>query len=172
MFKQQPRPTRAQRLAQRSRRMKAMVASVQARPAVMDGSTSGPVPKTARYKDKALTDMAQGRPCLLMVTAICNRDPATTVACHSNWEGHGGKGGHRKADDTYSVWGCTACHYWLDFGKASGEAKQEKFMQSHANQVLAWRLVAMDSREPERFRRAARRGLEHLQPTPLGSCAP
>ena len=131
------------------------------------GSTAGPAPKETRYEDKALTDMAQNRTCLLMVPATCNHRTDTTVACHSNWREHGGKGGHRKADDTYSVWGCFACHYWLDFGKARAQDKEAAFMAAHARQVLAWRLIAMDASEPERFRNAARRALEHLNATPL-----
>lgn len=133
-----------------------------------EGGTSGAaVEKTARYVDKALTDMAQDRPCLLLVPGICNHRTDTTVACHSNWSAHGGKGGHRKADDTYTVWGCAACHYWLDFGKAPARVKESAFMAAHARQVLAWRLIAMDSAEPPRFRAAARRALEHLNATPL-----
>lgn len=121
----------------------------------------------ARYEDKALTDMAQDRPCLLMVPAVCNHRTDTTVACHSNWSEHGGKGGARKADDTYTVWGCGPCHYWLDFGKARAQDKEAAFMAAHARQVLAWRLVAMDANEPERFRNAARRALERLNATPM-----
>jgi hypothetical protein len=137
-----------------------------------EGGTSGEaVEKTPRYVDQALTDAAQGRVCLLMVPAVCNHRTDTTVACHSNWSEHGGKGGHRKADDTYSVWGCHACHYWLDFGKASEGAKRDAFMTAHARQVLAWRLIALDPSEPPRFRRAAQRALEFLGATPIGAIA-
>jgi hypothetical protein len=133
------------------------------------GDLGGPVPKPeARYVDKALTDMAKDRPCLLMVPAICNHRTDTTVACHSNWAEHGGKGARRKADDTYTVWGCNACHYWLDFGKARAQDKESAFMLAHARQVLAWRLVALDASEPERFSAAVRRELERLNATPLG----
>lgn len=161
-------PSREERLAARQERMAAQVATVTPlRRGVMDGSTTGPDPKPEpRYVDQALTDMAKDRPCLLLVPAVCNHRVDTTVACHSNWREHGGKGERRKADDTYSVWGCSACHYWLDFGKADGPAKQRVFMLAHANQVLAWRLVATDHTEPERFRRAARRALEHLNAMP------
>lgn len=133
------------------------------------GGTAGPAPKPeARYEDKALTDMAEGRACLLMVPAVCNHRTDTTVACHSNWSEHGGKGERRKADDTYSVHGCAACHFWLDFGKARAEDKEAAFMAAHARQVLLWRLIAMDPKEPERFRNAARRALERLGASPIG----
>lgn len=130
------------------------------------GGTSGQaVEKTPRYEDKALTDMAKDRPCLLMVPAVCNHRQDTTVACHSNLSIHG-KGVARKADDTYTVWGCFSCHYWLDHGKARAEDKEPAFMAAHARQVLAWRLIAADPNEPERFRNAATRALEKLNATP------
>lgn len=131
------------------------------KPTYSGGVSGEAVQKTPRYEDKALTDMAAQRPCLLMVAAVCNHRQDTTVACHSNLSIHG-KGGARKADDTYTVWGCFSCHYWLDHGKARAEDKEAAFMAAHASQVLAWRLIAMDSNEPERFRKAAQRALERL----------
>jgi hypothetical protein len=114
---------------------------------------------------------ARGRPCLLMVPAVCTHRVDQTVACHSNLGIHGKSLG-RKADDVYTVWGCSAgCHFWLDVGKARAQDKEAAFMTAHARQVLAWRLVAMDPNEPERFRKAARRALERLNATPLGEPA-
>lgn len=96
-----------------------------------------------------------------MVPAVCNHRTDTTVAAHSNHGAHGKSMG-RKADDCYVVEACSACHYWLDFGKASAAQKDAVFQQGHAMQVLAWRLRAMDQDEPERFRRAARRAIDQL----------
>ena len=131
------------------------------------GSTSGPEPKTRAYRDPALLEMARGRPCLLLIPGLCSHRTDTVVAAHSNLSIHG-KGGARKADDCYSVWGCAACHLWLDTSKALGAIKEIAFMTAHARQVLAWRLVAMDASEPERFRKAASRALERLNATPIG----
>lgn len=137
-------------------------------PGRMGGGTSGEAaPKSEAYRDPALLEMARDRPCLLMVPAVCSHRVDTTVACHSNLSIHG-KGGARKADDHYSVHGCACCHLWLDTSKALGAIKEVAFMTGHARQVLAWRLIALDPDEPERFRRAARRALERLGATPLG----
>lgn len=157
------------RAAEKAENLSVLVASARGmRRGSYEGGTTGPAPKPeARYEDKALTDMAEGRACLLMVPAVCNHRTDTTVACHSNWAEHGGKGGVRKADDVFSVHGCAACHYWLDFGKARAQDKQAAFMAAHARQVLLWRLIAMDASEPERFRAAARRALDRLNATPM-----
>lgn len=140
------------------------------------GSTGPAVPKPVEHRCPALLEMARNRPCLLLVPGICNHRVDTTVAAHSNLSIHG-KAGARKADDHYSVWGCAACHYWLDFSKALASQKEQAFMVAHARQVLAWRLVALDAAEPPRFRRAARWALQLLDATPLhrqpdGSYAP
>jgi hypothetical protein len=131
------------------------------------GGTTAPAPKTEAYRDPALLEMARGRPCLLMVPGLCSHRVDTVVAAHSNLSIHG-KAGARKADDCFSAWGCAVCHLWLDQGKARAQDKEAAFALAHARQVLAWRLVAMDASEPERFRKAARRALERLNATPIG----
>jgi hypothetical protein len=132
------------------------------------GATSGvAVPKPVAQRNRALLDMAQERPCLLQVDGVCNGDTATTVACHSNLSEHG-KAGARKADDHYSVWGCMACHRWLDQGTAAATRKEPAFMLAHLRQVLAWRQIATDPGEPERFRKAAQWALDLLNATPVG----
>jgi hypothetical protein len=125
------------------------------------GGTTGPAPKDRAYRDQALLDMAQDRPCMLLVPGICNHRTDTTVAAHSNLYEHG-KGKGRKADDVYSVWSCFACHGWLDQGQSPARLKRATFMGAHSRQVLAWRQIADDPGEPERFRRAAARALEQL----------
>jgi hypothetical protein len=163
-----PEERRAAREAEREANMRVLaIPSRSLHRAVMGGSTRGPAPKSQPYRDPVLLEIARGRPCLLMVPAVCTHRVDQTVACHSNLSIHG-KAGARKADDCYSVWGCAACHFWLDFGRASAAHKERAFMEAHARQVLAWRLVAMDVKEPERFRRAARRALERLNATPIG----
>lgn len=128
-----------------------------------EGATSGvPVAKEDAHRDDALLQMAKGRACLLLVPGICNHRMDTTVACHENQS----KGMAIKASDERSVWGCFACHLWFDAGTAPRAQKRQTFMEAHLRQVLAWRQIATDPAEPERFRRAARRALERLNATP------
>jgi hypothetical protein len=130
------------------------------------GGTTAADPKTVEHRCPALLDMARDRPCMLLIPGICNHRVDTTVACHSNLSIHG-KAGNRRADDQYSVWGCAACHYWLDFSKALATQKEEAFMLAHARQVLAWQLLRLDLEEPAVFRRAAGWALKLLDATDL-----
>jgi hypothetical protein len=134
------------------------------------GSTTGPAPKSEAYRDSVLLEMARGRACLLLVpgfpSSICNGRTDTTVAAHSNLSIHG-KAGARKADDCYSAWACAACHFWLDQGRAPADEKAAAFMGAHSRQVLAWRQIAQDPTEPQRFRAAARRALLRLAATAI-----
>jgi hypothetical protein len=120
------------------------------------------MPKSEPKRNRALLDMANGQACLLRVPHVCNGDKKTTVACHSNLSIHG-KAGARKADDEYTVWGCAACHRWLDQGSAPAEMKDAVFMQAHHRQVLAWREAAANPAEGPRSRRAALWALGHLE---------
>ena len=124
-------------------------------------------PKTIAHRNSHLRDMARGMPCLLQVPGVCTQDRATVVCCHSNSAAHG-KAGARKADDHYSVWGCFACHSWLDQGKAPAAAKASTFMRAHLAQVLEWRAIAFDSRSNPKDRAAAQWALERLNATPVG----
>ena len=160
------RPDREQRIAERAARNAAQAQTCMGRrPAVMGGETAGPAPKTAPYRSPALLEMARGRPCLLLVPGVSNHRTDTTVAAHSNLAIHG-KAGARKADDCYSVWACAACHAWLDQGPAPADAKERAFTLGHINQVQAWRVMASDSAEPYRNRRAALDALKHLEARP------
>jgi hypothetical protein len=125
-----------------------------------------PIPKTELHRSRALLDMARGRPCLLRVAGVCSGRAESTVACHSNKAAHG-KGGARKADDEYSVWGCFSCHGWLDQGKAPGHTKDMVFMRAHADQVLEWRRIAQDPSEKASNRLAAQWALDQLNATPV-----
>ena len=131
------------------------------------GGTNGPAPKAKAYRDAALLEMARGRHCLLRIPGMCVGATETTVAAHSNLLAHG-KAKSRKADDCYSVFACYPCHFWLDQGAAAAVDKEAAFMAAHVRQVFAWREIAADPGEPERFRRAALRVLERLGATPLG----
>jgi len=121
-----------------------------------------PRPKTEAHRNPALLAMARGRPCLLRVAGVCSGRSESTVACHSNKAAHG-KGGARKADDEYSVWGCFSCHGWLDQGKAPGHTKDMVFMRAHADQVLEWRRISQNPAEKQRDRVAALWAIQNLK---------
>ena len=112
-------------------------------------------PKTVEHRNGPLLAMAERRECLLRVPGVCNFDPATTVACHSNQSIHG-KAGARKADDHYSVWGCHACHTWLDQEGHAYEIRVAQFALAMLRQLDEWKLVAVSVSESESNRRAAR----------------
>lgn len=125
------------------------------------------IPKLPRREIPHLLAMARGMPCLFGLSHVCNRNPETTVAAHSNWAQHGGKGGARKADDCYSAWACSACHSWLDSGSADGERKKVAFMLAHLSQVHHWRRIVADPASKPRDSAAAQLALEHLNATPV-----
>lgn len=125
------------------------------------GDFTTPCPKPEAYRNPALLAMARDKPCLLRVPGQCVGGTETTVAAHSNWACHG-KAGARKADDQYSVWGCSGCHSWLDQGAAPKATKQAAFMRAHADQVLQWRRIAQETTEKPRDRAAALWALERL----------
>lgn len=124
--------------------------------------------KEPAHRNRTLLDMAQDRPCLLRIPGECVGGGETTVACHSNKSAHG-KGMARKAHDEYTVWGCAQCHRWLDQGSWPAHAKDYVFMRAHADQVLEWRRISTDTREPARFRIAARWALDTLNASPISS---
>lgn len=124
------------------------------------------VPKSPRYLDRNLLDMARGQECLLCVPGVCQGGTETTVAAHSNWADHG-KAGARKAHDIFSVWSCAACHIgWLDQGKASSAEKRAAFEAGHARQVIRWKEIAASTTAPARDIASARAALVYL--TSLG----
>lgn len=116
-------------------------------------------PKTEPKRNPHLLAMAKGQRCLLMVPGVCNRNPETVVAAHSNLSIHG-KAKGRKADDQYHIYACSACHEWLDSGPWPRKIKEEAFMAAHNRQVMAWLLWAAG---PEgRGQRAAAWALDEL----------
>ncbi|NVM91096.1 hypothetical protein FHT32_004760 [Variovorax sp. SG517] len=123
--------------------------------AINDADFRGAVPKTEPQRNPALLAMARGQRCLLLVPGVCQPDPATTVACHSNQSAHG-KAGARKADDQWHVHGCAACHWWLDQGPAPAAEKVERFGAAHRWMVSIWQdIVAGVQPATPKERRAA-----------------
>ena len=113
------------------------------------------------YRDKSLLKLAQGEECLLKVPEICPGGTETIVACHSN-HGSYGKGMAQKASDAATVWGCAACHKWLDQGPASKEEKDEIFDEALMSQYIEWIKIAnTPSLRPWKVT-AARNVLNHL----------
>jgi hypothetical protein len=162
---------RARQLAEREQRAAARRERIaHQRPGPVSGraTTAGGLgraaPKTVEHRNAHLLAMAKGMRCLLRVPGVCDDRRDTTVACHSNLSIHG-KAGARKADDHYTVWGCAACHAWLDQGNASAADKERTFMAGHVRMVEAWRGIA--TYDPFiKDRDAARWALERLGATP------
>jgi len=123
--------------------------------------------KTVAHRNPHLLSMARGRPCLFRIPGVCNFDPETTVACHSNSNAHG-KAGARKADDEYSAWGCFACHSHIDQGKGDATVKELAFMDAHLAQVSEWQAIADSAAAHPKDRAAARWALDHLNASPVG----
>lgn len=109
-------------------------------------------PKDTPRRNKRLLDLARGKPCLLQIPGVCNGDPATTVAAHSNQLIHG-KGRGRKAHDCYVVYACADCHFWFDQGPATKYRKIEAFNAAHKRQIDAWKQQAQIPRanSPEKL---------------------
>ncbi len=109
-FKPRTAPmAKAKGFARAERKEAGAVAKIQrkAAPARKEGlKTKGPLMTPIRRA-------ARGQDCTLQLAGICNRDPATTVLCHSNYLADG-KGMGLKAPDTAAAFGCAACHDVLD----------------------------------------------------------
>lgn len=65
------------------------------------------------YRNARLLALAKGAPCLAAIPGICNGNPETVVAAHSNWQEHGKGVGHKVAD-CYICFACEACHSAID----------------------------------------------------------
>jgi hypothetical protein len=85
--------------------------------------------KKSRPKSTPIRASAHMQECTLRFEGICNRNPETTVWCHSN-RLEDGKGMSLKAPDEQGCYGCSDCHAWLDGGYAgrmSREAVDTRF---------------------------------------------
>lgn len=132
------------------------------------GATRAAAPKSTPARNPQLLAMACGMPCLLRVPGVCNSNPCTVVAAHSNLSTHG-KAGARKADDQYHVHACSACHQWLDQGPAPATVKEAAFMRAHLAMVELWRGIAAGfDYAPPASRAAAQWALDRLNATPTG----
>lgn len=78
------------------------------------------------YRNEKLLALAKGATCQIAVPGICNGDPTTTVAAHSNAGGHG-KGQGIKAHDVFVAHACSACHDAVDGRSLVLEAADREF---------------------------------------------
>ena len=119
--------------------------------------------KSEAHRNQRVLDMARDKPCQMAVPGVCNHDPATVVAAHSNSSKHG-KAGARKADDCYVVYACFACHTWYDQGEGARDREmgQRAWDAGHIRQVGLWHEIAMDPAAKEADRRAAKWALDLL----------
>lgn len=146
--------------AKRERVYPTAIPASQKRQASYTGTTTAE-PKTEPLRNPAIMEMAKNRPCLMLIPDVCNGNPETTVAAHSNWSEHG-KSGARKADDVYTAWACSACHSHIDQGKAPAAEKKAAWLAAHRRQQDHWQAIAADAAEPAKHRKAAEWALNHL----------
>jgi hypothetical protein len=119
------------------------------------------LPKSPRYADRHLLDMARGQPCLLR-SPICNHDVETSVACHGAGVA-AGKGMAYKVSDPLSVIGCSSCNHFTDaYGNATAAEKRAVFEAGHARQVARWREIAASTTAAPRDIASARAALVYL----------
>ncbi|WP_063588847.1 nuclease domain-containing protein [Achromobacter ruhlandii] len=90
----------------------------------MPARRSTPRATKTMYRNRALLNLAKGKPCLLRIPDVCIGGTQTTVACHSNQARHG-KAGWLKAHDWATAWGCVACHAFTD-QNTTGASYDEK----------------------------------------------
>jgi hypothetical protein len=81
------------------------------------------------YRSKRLLDAARGQECTIQIPGICNRNPETTVAAHSNSWRHG-KGLGIKAHDCYVAWACSSCHAEIDQGSKLSRQQKDDYWQA------------------------------------------
>jgi hypothetical protein len=64
-------------------------------------------------RSRKYLNAARGQECQVRIPKLCNRDPNTVIAAHSN-KGRHGKGTSLKAHDIFVTWCCSSCHDALD----------------------------------------------------------
>lgn len=91
------------------------------------------------FRSKKYLSLARGQDCTVRIPGVCNGNPETTVAAHSNKTRHG-KGMGFKARDYYVCWACSACHDVIDGRAMSHLSPQEvdEFWQRGFERTLDW----------------------------------
>ena len=133
------------------------------RPVSFELGETRAAPKSPPGRSQAYRDLARGKPCMLQIPYVCNRDPETTVLAHSNSQSHG-KGMGLKADDAIgSVWACYACHCWVDQGDASAAVKELAWRRANERMQVALEEIAASATAKPRDREAARWALDRIR---------
>lgn len=85
-----------------------------------------------------LRKIAQGKPCMVRIPAVCNFDPATTVLAHYSMMGISGRG--VKSPDILGAWACSDCHAAIDGvthkDKYGNEFMRNEVRLAHAEGVM------------------------------------
>ena len=88
------------------------------------------------FRSPKLLAAARGQDCTLRIPHVCNGNPDTVVAAHSNQLRHG-KGGSLKAHDCFVAWACYSCHAEIDQGnKLRYEDKCEIWQRGNEETLL------------------------------------
>jgi len=87
------------------------------------------------WRSPSLLKAARGQECMLRIDGICNDNPETVVAAHSNQYIHG-KGGALKAHDIFSAWACSDCHREIDQGKSLSYEEKNHLWQRGFERTL------------------------------------
>lgn len=87
-------------------------------------------PKKRAGHDKEMLSACRGEGCYLRIPGVCIGGTDTVVPCHANWPEYG-KGMGIKARDEYTVPGCRACHYWLDFRAGTKDEKKSSWVSAY-----------------------------------------
>jgi hypothetical protein len=95
------------------------------------------------FRSKRLLDSARGQNCTLRIPGVCNGNPDTTVAAHSNQLVHG-KGLGLKAHDCFIAWSCSSCHIEIDQGlKLSRQQKNDYWQSGFERTILQMFLLGI-----------------------------
>jgi Zn-finger protein len=121
------------------------------------------IEKTSREENAHYRAMARDKDCQLLIPGVCSFDRSTVVLAHSNWHD---KGAGRKASDFWGVWGCYACHAWLDSGKADGSVKRAMFDLAMKRMQHELEQLVQDRSTKARDRDAAVWALDRIKQQP------
>jgi ferredoxin len=81
------------------------------------------------FRSQRLLNQARGRHCTIRIPGVCNGNPETVVAAHSNQLQHG-KGMGIKAHDCYAAWACSSCHAEIDQGNKLSRQEKDEYWQA------------------------------------------
>jgi len=81
------------------------------------------------FSSQRLLNQTRGRHCTIRIPGVCNGNPETVVAAHSNQLQHG-KGMGIKAHDCYAAWACSSCHAQIDQGNKLSRQEKDEYWQA------------------------------------------